>query len=162
LYVVARSEALIEDIDEIAAWRTPEQQRLIWIEGCTTGYRVDPVGEFVIGVATGPSYRLQYGRRDHTVKPHQLVVLDPSRDHSGKPVATEPWEARLLVIELRTSPPATPASISPSQTHSLAVPPWLTVSWTCTTPCGSIAHIAGSVRARQRPSRVLARGSVPY
>jgi len=101
LYVVARSEVLLmEDIDEVTAWRTPEHERLIWMEGRTTGYRVHPVGEYVIGVATGPGYRLQRGRRHHTVRPHQLVVLDPSRVHSGTPVAATPWTARLLVIEL--------------------------------------------------------------
>jgi AraC-like DNA-binding protein len=90
----------MEDIDEVTAWRTPEYDRLIWMEGRTTGYRVDPVGEYVIGVATGPGYRLQRGRRHHTVRPHQLVVLDPSRAHAGTPVAATPWTARLLVIEL--------------------------------------------------------------
>jgi AraC-like DNA-binding protein len=90
----------MEDIDDVTAWRTPDQERLIWMQGRTTGYRVDPVGEYVIGVATGPGYRLQHGRGHHTVQPHELVVLDPSRAHSGKPVGTEPWEARLLVIEL--------------------------------------------------------------
>jgi AraC-like DNA-binding protein len=90
----------MEDIDEVTAWRTPEQERLIWMEGRTTGYRVDPVGEYAIGVATGPGYRLQRGRRRHTVQPYQLVVLDPSRAHSGTPVAATPWTARLLVIEL--------------------------------------------------------------
>jgi AraC-like DNA-binding protein len=100
LYVVALSEALMEDIDEVTAWRTPEHDRLIWMAGRTTGYRVDPVGEYVIGVATGPGYRLERGRRHHIVRPHQLVVLDPSRAHSGTPDGTEPWVARLLVIEL--------------------------------------------------------------
>src|SRR5262245_47365126 len=90
----------MEDIDEVTGWRTPDHDRLIWMEGRTTGYRVDPVGEYVIGVATDHGYRLQRGRRHHTVRPHQLVVLDPSRAHSGTPDGTEPWAARLLVIEL--------------------------------------------------------------
>jgi AraC-like DNA-binding protein len=90
----------MDDIDEVTAWRTPEHDRLIWMEGLTTGYRVDPVGEYVIGVATGPGYRLQRGGRRHTVRPYQLVVLDPSGAHSGTPDGTEPWAARLLVIEL--------------------------------------------------------------
>jgi AraC-like DNA-binding protein len=90
----------MEDIDEVTAWRTPEHERLVWMEGRTTGYRVDPVGEYVIGVTTGPGYRLQRGRRHHIVRPHQLVVLDPSGAHSGTPVATAPWAGRLLVIEL--------------------------------------------------------------
>jgi AraC-like DNA-binding protein len=70
------------------------------MQGRTTHYRVDPVGEYVVGVATGPGYRLQRGRQREIVAPHQLVVLDPSSAHSGTPTTTEPWSGRLLVIEL--------------------------------------------------------------
>jgi AraC-like DNA-binding protein len=100
LYVLASPDAVMEDIDEVTAWRTPEHERLIWMQGRTTGYRVDPVGEYVVGVATRAGYRLQRGRRRDTVAPHQLVVLDPSSAHSGTPITTEPWSGRLLVIEL--------------------------------------------------------------
>jgi AraC-like DNA-binding protein len=100
LHVLARADAVMDDIDEVTAWRTPEQHRLIWMEGRTTHYRVDPVGEYVIGVATGPGYRLRRGRSRDLVDPHQLVVLDPSSAHSGTPITTEPWSGRLLVIEL--------------------------------------------------------------
>ena len=90
----------MDDIDEVTGWRTPEHERLIWMEGRTTHYRVDPVGEYVVGVATWPGYRLQRGRRRHLVAPHQLVVLDPSAAHSGTPITTAPWSGRLVVIEL--------------------------------------------------------------
>jgi len=100
LYVVARPDAVMDDVDEVTAWRTPEHERLIWMEGRTTHYRVDPVGEYVVGVASWPGYRLQRGRRRNLVAPHQLVVLDPSSAHSGTPITTEPWSGRLLVIEL--------------------------------------------------------------
>jgi AraC-like DNA-binding protein len=100
LYALARPDAVMDDIDEVTAWRTPEHERLIWMEGRTTHYRVDPIGEYVVGVATWRGYRLQRrGRRD-LVAPHQLVVLDPSSAHSGTPITTEPWSGRLLVIEL--------------------------------------------------------------
>jgi AraC-like DNA-binding protein len=90
----------MDDVDEVTAWRTPEHERLIWMEGRTTGYRVDPVGEYVIGIATQPGYRLQRRGRNEPVAPHQLVVLDPSSSHAGTPLTTEPWSGRLLVIEL--------------------------------------------------------------
>jgi AraC-like DNA-binding protein len=90
----------MDDIDEVTAWRTPEHERLIWMEGRTTGYQADPVGEYVIGIATVAGYRLQRGHRQFIVAPHQLVVLDPSSAHSGAPIGTEPWSGQLLVIEL--------------------------------------------------------------
>jgi AraC-like DNA-binding protein len=90
----------MDDVDEVTAWRTPEHERLIWMEGRTTHYRVDPVGEYVVGVATWPGYCLERGRRRDLVAPHQLVVLDPSSAHSGTPITREPWSGRLVVIEL--------------------------------------------------------------
>jgi AraC-like DNA-binding protein len=100
LYVLAGRDAVMDDIDEVTAWRTPEHQRLIWMAGRTTHYRVDPLGEYVVGVATGSGYRLHRGRRQELVAPHQLVALDPSAAHSGTPINSEPWSGRLLVIEL--------------------------------------------------------------
>jgi AraC-like DNA-binding protein len=100
LYVLALPDTVMHDTDEVTAWRTPEHERLIWMQGRTTHYRVDPVGEYVVGVATSPGYRLQRGRRREVVAPYQLVVLDPSSAHSGTPITTEPWSGRLLVIEL--------------------------------------------------------------
>jgi hypothetical protein len=84
----------------VRAWRTPGHDRMLWLHGVTTQYRVDPVGEYVIGVCLGRSYHLSRGRTQALVRPGQLVVLDPSTTHSGSPAETGPWQARLLVIEL--------------------------------------------------------------
>jgi AraC-like DNA-binding protein len=70
------------------------------MHGVTTSYRVDPVGEYVIGVASGRGYHLRRGRSTHLVRPGQLVVLDPSAPHSGSPAEGAAWAGRLLVIEL--------------------------------------------------------------
>jgi AraC-like DNA-binding protein len=96
LYTVA----VMDDVDEVVAWRTPEHDRIVWMAGRTTGYRVDPVGEYVVGVATSTGYRLRRGRERQVVDAGRLVVLDPSTKHEGAPVATTPWTARLLVLEL--------------------------------------------------------------
>ncbi|MEN3272778.1 MAG: hypothetical protein V7636_1539 [Actinomycetota bacterium] len=88
------------DVDVVRAWRTPDHDRLLWMHGVTTSYRVDPVGEYVIGVASRRGYHLQRGRSTTIVHPGQLVVLDPSSAHSGAPADGGPWEGRLLVIEL--------------------------------------------------------------
>lgn len=104
LYVLARPHArlsgMMEDVDVVRAWRTPGYGRLLWIHGVTTRYRVDPVGEYVIGVASGRSYHLRRGRSTQVVRPGQLVVLDPSAAHSGSPAERGPWAGRLLVAEL--------------------------------------------------------------
>src|SRR5215212_340032 len=70
------------------------------MRGRTTGYAVDPVGEYMIGVATSSGYRLRRGRDGYRVAAGHLVVLDPTAPHHGRPLAHEPWSARLLVLEL--------------------------------------------------------------
>lgn len=85
--------------EAVRVWRTPEASRLLWMQGVTTSYRVDPAGEFVIGTPEGQGYRLRRGRSTTIVRPGQLVVLDPSAPHSGAPIAGA-WAGRLLVIEL--------------------------------------------------------------
>jgi hypothetical protein len=46
----------LDEVDFVRAWRTPDDDRLLWMQGVTTRYRVDPVGEYVIGVACRRSY----------------------------------------------------------------------------------------------------------
>jgi AraC-like DNA-binding protein len=97
LYILA----VMDDVDEVTMWRAPDVDGL-WMAGRTTGYRVDPVGEYVIGVTTAVGYHLRRGRHCHRVGNGQLVVLDPSTAHEGTPLAPAPWDARLLVLELGT------------------------------------------------------------
>jgi len=88
------------DVDLVEAWRMPGDDRLLWMRGVTTSYRVDPVSEYVIGVTHGRAYRLRRGRSTRIVRPGQLVVLDPALPHSGSPAERGPWAGRLLVVEL--------------------------------------------------------------
>jgi AraC-like DNA-binding protein len=89
-----------DDIDEVTAWRAGGVERAIFMRGRTTGYAADPVGEYVIGVATSVGYRLRRGRNSYTLPSGGLVVLDPTAAHRGRPLVDEPWTARLLVLEL--------------------------------------------------------------
>jgi AraC-like DNA-binding protein len=89
----------VDDVDVVRAWRAPEHDRVLWLHGVTTRYRVDPAGELVVGVCLGRGYHLRRGRARTIVRPGQLVVLDPSATHGGSPADRGPWEGRLLVIE---------------------------------------------------------------
>jgi AraC-like DNA-binding protein len=90
----------MDDVDVVRAWRTAGHDRMVWMHGITTSYRVDPIGEYVIGVASGRSYHLTRGRSRELIRPGQLVVLDPTSPHSGSPAAQAAWASRILVVEL--------------------------------------------------------------
>jgi hypothetical protein len=72
----------MEDVDVVRAWRTAGHDRMVWMHGITTSYRVNPTGEYVIGVASGRSYHLTRGRSRELIRPGQLVVLDPTSPHA--------------------------------------------------------------------------------
>jgi AraC-like DNA-binding protein len=88
------------EVNQVRIWRTSPDSRLVWMHGVTTGYRIDPAGAYVIGIAAGRAYHLRRGRESRIVRPGQLVVLDPSAAHSGRPAEGGAWAGRLLVIEL--------------------------------------------------------------
>ena len=87
-------------VEEVRAWRVPEYDRLLFMHGVTTQYRVDPRGEYVIGVGNRRRFQATRGRARHVVRPGDLVMWDPSAAHTGSPLDDGPWEARLMVIEL--------------------------------------------------------------
>jgi AraC-like DNA-binding protein len=95
------------DVDRVQVRRVPADGRYLWMRGVTTSYRVDPIGEYIVGVAGGRAYHLRRGRSTRRVWPGQLVVLDPSASHSGAPAEGGAWAGRLLVIELAGSRAAT-------------------------------------------------------
>jgi AraC-like DNA-binding protein len=114
------------EIDEVVAWRADGAEHAIWMQGRTTGYAVDPVGEHVIGVATAAGYRLRRGRNRYIVRAGELVVLDPEIAHSGRPIERQPWSAKLLALELAkigddgglpSRPTPTPVVRNPSLTR---------------------------------------------
>lgn len=88
------------EVNQVRVWRTSPDSRLVWMRGVTTGYRIEPAGAYVIGIAAGRAYCLRRGKQSRIVRPGQLVVLDPSAAHSGRPAEGGAWAGRLLVIEL--------------------------------------------------------------
>jgi AraC-like DNA-binding protein len=88
------------EVDLVRAWRAPDAREFLWMRGITTSYRADPVGEYLIGLASGRPYYLCRGQSTRLVRPGQLVVLDPAASHSGSPAERGAWAGRLLVVEL--------------------------------------------------------------
>jgi AraC-like DNA-binding protein len=80
---------------DVRLWRPAE--RVLMLAGRTTGYAIEPRGEYVFGVVAGRPMPARRGRQRHVVQPGQLVAWDPSGAHSG--AADEPWSARLMVVE---------------------------------------------------------------
>ncbi|HEY7592069.1 MAG TPA: AraC family transcriptional regulator [Actinophytocola sp.] len=79
----------------VRMWRPAE--RVLMLAGRTTGYAIEPRGEYVFGIVAGGSMRAARGRRRYVVRSGQLVAWDPSDAHSGE--AAEPWSARLMIVE---------------------------------------------------------------
>jgi AraC-like DNA-binding protein len=81
--------------DTVRMWRPAEG--VLMLAGRTTGYAIEPRGEYVFGVVTGQSMRASRGRQRHVVRAGQLVAWDPSDAHSGE--SDTPWSARLMIVE---------------------------------------------------------------
>jgi AraC-like DNA-binding protein len=69
------------------------------MSGTTTGYAVDPLGEYVVGVIVAGAMLARRGRERFLFEPGDVCTWDPSGAHSGRPYACVSWQARLLVIE---------------------------------------------------------------
>lgn len=80
---------------DVRLWRPAD--KVLMLAGHTTGYAIEPRGEYVFGVVHGQAMRARRGTRRHTVHPGQLVAWDPSGAHSGE--SAEPWSARLMIVE---------------------------------------------------------------
>jgi AraC-like DNA-binding protein len=70
------------------------------MSGTSTGYAVDPVGEYVVGVVIAGAMRVRRGRERFVFGPGDVCAWDPSAAHSGSPQACTRWQARLLILEL--------------------------------------------------------------
>jgi AraC-like DNA-binding protein len=88
------------DEEVVTAWRTSGQASLLWMRGVTTSYRVDPLGEYIIGVAERGSFLLRRRSTSRRVGAGDLVVLDPGSCHQGSTTDGSGWHARLVVVEL--------------------------------------------------------------
>src|SRR4029453_6319687 len=88
------------DEEVVTAWRTSGQASLLWMRGVTTSYRVDPLGEYIIGVAERGIFLLPRRSTSRRVGAGDLVVLDPGSCHQGSTTDGSGWHARLVVVEL--------------------------------------------------------------
>lgn len=68
--------------------------------GRTTGYEIDPRGEYVFGVVGERPMRSRRRRERRVVGPGQLVAWDPSAPHRGAAIDGRPWFARLMILEV--------------------------------------------------------------
>jgi AraC-like DNA-binding protein len=69
------------------------------MSGTSTGYTVDPVGEYVVGVVIAGAMRVRRGGERFVFGPGDVCRWDPSAAHSGTPHACPRWQARLLILE---------------------------------------------------------------
>jgi AraC-like DNA-binding protein len=79
--------------------RPAHEDRVLLMEGQTTGYAIEPQAEYVFGVVVDQPMRSRRGRERRLVRPGQLVAWDPTQAHAGIAVDGRPWSARLLVVE---------------------------------------------------------------
>ena len=81
-------------------WRPVDEDRILLMAGQTTGYTMEPRGEYVFGVVAGQPMRSRRGREHRLVRPGQLVAWDPSNTHTGVAVDARPWSSRLMIVEV--------------------------------------------------------------
>jgi AraC-like DNA-binding protein len=72
------------------------------MSGTTTGYAVEPAGEYVVGVVLAGAMRVRRGRERLVFGPGDVCAWDPSEAHSGTAYGCKRWTARLLVLEPAT------------------------------------------------------------
>jgi AraC-like DNA-binding protein len=87
-------------VEKVRIWRPSPEDRVLLMAGRTTGYTVEPRGEFVFGVVQDAPMRSTRGRERRLIEPGRLVAWDPSRRHSGRAVDGRPWTSRLMVVEV--------------------------------------------------------------
>jgi AraC-like DNA-binding protein len=87
------------NLDQPQVWHDDALPGALWMHGAATEYRVEPVDEYIIGLAVGSvGYQLHRKSSTRVVHPGQLVVLDPEHPHSGTQTSDGPWYGCLLVL----------------------------------------------------------------
>jgi AraC-like DNA-binding protein len=86
--------------EDVRMWRPRDHSRLLLMHGTTSAYAVEPDGSYILGLIVRGGLRARRGTERHVLRPGDLCVWDPSREHSGSPYSGDAWEARLMVLEL--------------------------------------------------------------
>jgi AraC-like DNA-binding protein len=84
--------------EQVRMWRAPDEDRVLLMAGRTTGYAVEPRGDYVFGLVDGAPMRSRRGGELRLVEPGQVVAWDPSAAHAGAAVDGRPWFSRLIVV----------------------------------------------------------------
>jgi hypothetical protein len=90
--------------EQVRMWRNPDEDRILLMAGHTTGYAVEPRGEYIFGIVAGEPMRSRRGRERRLVLPGQLVAWDPSQAHASEAVGGRPWTSHLMVVEIADLP----------------------------------------------------------
>jgi AraC-like DNA-binding protein len=86
--------------ERVRMWRPAGAERVLMMAGQTTGYAIEPRGEYVFGIVTGRAMRARRGGRTHLVRPGELVAWDPSARHAGAAVDGRAWASALMIVEV--------------------------------------------------------------
>jgi AraC-like DNA-binding protein len=110
-------------------WRPADDDRVLLMAGRTTGYAVEPRGDYVFGLVDGAPMVSMRGRERRTVTPGQVVAWDPSARHTGTAVAGA-WDSRLVVLAAAdiaaiAGDPESPVPAAPSIPHPVLADPGL-------------------------------------
>jgi AraC-like DNA-binding protein len=89
----------VEREANVRVWRSDLADGCLCMSGMSTGYSVDPVGEYVVGVVIAGAMRVRRGREEFVFDAGDVCAWDPSAAHSGAPHACTRWQARLLILE---------------------------------------------------------------
>jgi AraC-like DNA-binding protein len=69
------------------------------MRGTSSGYAVDPLGEYVIGIVVAGAMRVHRRGEDYVFGPGDVCAWDPSAPHRGTPYECTHWDARLIVLD---------------------------------------------------------------
>src|SRR3954452_16437991 len=86
--------------EQVRMWRPAHDDRVLLMAGRTSGYAIQPRGEYVFGTVDGNAMRARRGRETYLVRPGQLVAWDASAAHAGTAVDARPWASRLMIVEV--------------------------------------------------------------
>jgi AraC-like DNA-binding protein len=90
---------LVEPEGSVRVWRSEVAGGCLCMSGTTTGYAVEPAGEYVVGVVLAGAMRVRRGRERLVFGPGDVCAWDPSAAHRGTAYGCRRWTARLVVLE---------------------------------------------------------------
>jgi AraC-like DNA-binding protein len=84
---------------EVRVWRADVAGGCVCMSGASTGYAVDPVGEYIVGIVLAGAMEVRRGKERWIFEPGDVCAWDASAAHSGTPYGCASWQARLLLLE---------------------------------------------------------------